>query len=62
MIRYRRTRQSEGCRGFPEILYATSHVSSQIGHNRCLPQEADQPKINLELKIAQRTIMLLSLG
>lgn len=62
MIRYRRTRQSEVCRDFPEILYATSNVSSQIGHNRRLPQEADQPKIKLERKIAQRAFLLPLLG
>jgi len=50
MISYWKTRQSEVYRGFPETFYATFNVSSQIDHNHCLPQEADQPKINSERK------------
>jgi len=62
MIRYRRTRQSEIYRGFPETLYTISNVSPQIGDNRCLPQEDDQLKINSERKIAQRAGLLPLLG
>lgn len=50
-------RQPEVYCGFPETLYATSYVSSQIDHARFVPQEADQPKINSKLKIAQSAIL-----
>jgi len=50
------------CRDFPETLYVTSNVSSQIGHNSCLTQEADQSKINSERKIAHRVVLLPLLG
>jgi hypothetical protein len=62
MIRYGKTRQSEIYRGFPGTLYATSNVSYQIGHNRCLSQEDDQQTINSERKILQRAVLLPLLG